>query len=608
MLGAFGVTAFAVFLLTSCNEGRYKRSVQVQTSATTVAEATKCVRIYYDSRYKDDTTGRVSALYLENLIGHFKHVQQFVSPIEKYKKGDIDAPMGPFARCEATLYLATYSENEIPRAFVEDFRTTTATVAWIGNNLPSFSERELYDLFGVAKYRGIVGADLKKLDSEGKPGFYRHFHYLGETFEKSLDKDEHEPGGYGAAFDINELGMAEGTEGFVKAYAEHSSRNLVTPYILNKLNHWYVADAPFSYVHADDRYLIVADVLFDILKEEPLIKSKRPALLRYEDLHAELPQWQLDAFLELAREFKLKFALSVIPEFVDSRKVAAGETSVHVKLNDRPVFTDWIAQAIDEGGTLLQHGYTHQSDRMANPLGISGWDYEFWDFVTDGPMKGNSISGTLKRLEAGYEILRNADLVPSAWLTPHYMASPLDNFVIGQVFEWSIGGVQIGPFTVGHARLPKSLTFDAGGKGCREDREHLLPKLGFESNPTVESEGFMSAYEVYGDVYGQGLLPETAGYLNPLGGIVERNTVDDMIYRMKRNLVLRDAWGSYFFHPFMFNTGREGGLAEKPGDTKHLKRLLQATRDLGYEFVDVKEWIATKGTQKRPATVEIRPD
>lgn len=50
------------------------------------------------------------------------------------------------------------------------------------------------------------------------------------------------------------------------------------PYVINKGNHFYMADIPVSYVHESDRYLVFADLLFDILDEKPR-HLKRPALV-----------------------------------------------------------------------------------------------------------------------------------------------------------------------------------------------------------------------------------------------------------------------------------------------------------------------------------------
>ena len=51
----------------------------------------KCFQIYYDrvpgQRYH---VGRTHALYLQNLVGHFPNIQQYIIPISLYKKGDIE--------------------------------------------------------------------------------------------------------------------------------------------------------------------------------------------------------------------------------------------------------------------------------------------------------------------------------------------------------------------------------------------------------------------------------------------------------------------------------------------------------------------------------------
>jgi len=81
-----------------------------------------------------------------------------------------------------------------------------------------------------------------------------------------------------------------------------SSRDLYAPYVLRNEMRWYVADLPFSCMHEEDRYLIFADLLFDMLGEPPARCDRRLALVRFEDVHPALPQWQLDSVLRVARE------------------------------------------------------------------------------------------------------------------------------------------------------------------------------------------------------------------------------------------------------------------------------------------------------------------
>ncbi len=609
----FGVPAIFVFSLggvVACQSIKARHSGLIRTQRTTTAEATKCVRIYYDATTDDGHLGRLEAIFLENLIGHFKQIQQFVSPVEKYKKGDIEGPLEGFPACFATFYLGTSWDSRLPNDFLLDAASTKSHFAWLGANLPQLGKSNLSRLLNVA-FERVIDEDPLLPDTAGLPGFFRNFSYKGEVFRKSAEWETADKKGLNAAVEISEVKLlTPEASASVLSWAEHSGvpsggkpRPGKIPYVIRNNNFWWMADAPFSYVHSADRYLILADLLFDILEEKPLYPNRRPAFVRYEDLHGELPPRQFDSFSNLAKRTNLKFALSVIPEYVDERIHPEGKAHLHVKMTDRPQFIDWLAESVASGGTLLMHGWTHQSDTVQNPLGVSGWDYEFWNFNTDGPMPNDSIIRTLTRLENGYALFQSSGVTPSAWLTPHYMASTLDNFVFGQVFEWSVGGVEIAPFVVNGETLSKDANFDSSGISGREKRKEVLSKIIFKSPPINEE--FRTPYEVYGDIYGQGLVPETAGYLNPIATAADANSIDNMIATMKRNRVIRDAWGSYFFHPYMFNRPIDGGIAKADGDSSELERLIRTTRELGYEFVDLKEWILTSGSQKRKPTILV---
>lgn len=593
-------------LVASCGKSKPGHTV---TQRTTTAAPTKCVRIYYHQSDGEDYEGRLQAIFLENLVGHFKNIQQFLSPIEQYQAGDLEGPLGNFASCVATIYLGT-SNEVLPKAFLRDATNAKSTFVWMGTNVEQWGNKSLRKTLNV-EFEKIERRNKNQPDADGAPSFYRSFSYKGEVFRKMIDWDADKKF-MNAADELAKVNLLPPKDReAVVSWAAHSAEPTAEkdrpdpiPYVVHKDNFWLVTDAPFSYVHNADRYLIVVDLLFDILQEAPLYPHVRPALIRYEDLHAELPQWQLTVFLGMAQRHELKFAMSVIPEFADQRKTGQGQKHIRVKASDDSDFVDWISQAVESGGTLIMHGWTHQSDDTPNPLGISGWDYEFWDFNTDGPMPNDSKKRTLERLEEGYAILASAGLTPSAWLTPHYMASPLDNFVFGQVFEWSLGGVQVAPFTVKGEPVSKEFNFDASGVKGRAQRKAALEQIRFRAGKT--NEGFKSPYEIYGDIYGQGIVPETAGYINPTKSAADYNTVDDMIATLKRNRVIRDAWGSYFIHPFMFNTPSGGGIAKTEGDSAEIERLIRSTRDLGYEFVDLKTWILKQGAQKRVPTIEVQ--
>ena len=74
-----------------------------------------------------------------------------------------------------------------------------------------------------------------------------------------------------------------------------------------------------------------------------------------------------------------------------------------------------------------------------------------------------------------------------------------------------------------------------------------------------------------------------------------------MIATMKRNRVIRDAWASFFFHPFLLKGTWSAGISRFPQDVAPIRKLIEAAKKYGYEFISLSEW-------KRKAGKHIRPE
>ena len=123
-------------------------------------------------------------------------------------------------------------------------------------------------------------------------------------------------------------------------------------------------------------------------------------------------------------------------------------------------------------------------------------------------------------------------------------------------------------------------------------------------------DGQFFPYELWGDAYGQRIIPENVGNVQPFLSeqVSATRSVDDMLATMRRNSVLRDSWASMFLHALLLGTKPEGGLAQSPGDTSELERLLAGAKALGYEFVDLAAWTQANLRAKPPPAIEIYPD
>lgn len=540
------------------------------------APAAKCVQVYYDSapqvapRY---AFGRVHALQLQNLLGHFPALQQRVIPIEKYEAGQL-------GRCAASFYLGTYFDNALPPSFLADFTATTRTVVWAGYNIWKLPAADLEKLWG-ARYRELTKLDTTRVDELGRPTFFKLFDYQGETFEKYGEFDALDLSRFNAAYELTALDLLtpEAEKG-VLSWARHNGRlDQRLPYVLKKQNHWFVADTPFSYITEEDRYLIFADLLFDVLQENPRrsADAKKPAHFRVEDVHAMMPAWQLYGMLDLFTRADIPFGVAVIPLWVDALDVMKRRRR-YLPAASSPGFMEYLRAASLLKASYILHGVTHQYATQRNPFtGISGDDFEFWDRVKNRPVDRDSERFVVDRIADGLELLASAGVRPAAWMAPHYQASPLDYRLFGRLFAWNIGRV---------------IYFPPG-----EIPDGMLPT------------GQFFPYEVYGDVYGQRLIPENIGNVQPFMNeqVHKTMTINDMIRIMKRNSRLRDAWASFFVHPSMLDGTDKGGTAAVPGDSRELERLIQAAKDLGYEFIGLNDWTRAPLLAIRPEPIEVLP-
>lgn len=539
------------------------------------ASAGKCVQIYYDSvprvspRY---AFGRVHALFLQNLLGHFPDVEQRVIPIEKYEKGQLD-------RCAASFYLGTYFDNAAPAAFLADFSASTRAVVWAGYNVWELGPEALERTWG-ARFRGLSTLDASVKDALGRPTFFKLFDYKGRTFEKYGEEDAQVPGRFNAAFEISlfDLVSTEAARG-VPAWARHNGRpELRSPYVLRSGNKWYVADSPFSFITEEDRYLIFCDLLFDMLDEKPRRPpgAKKPALFRVEDVNPTTPSWQLYAMADMLAREKVPFSVAVIPMWVDSLGITKAPRK-YALAAARPGFVDFLKYAAARRASFILHGVTHEYGFSRNPFtGITGDDFEFWDRRANRPVDKDSEGWVVARLKDGLDLLGEAGVEPSAWMTPHYQASALDYGVFARFFDWNVGRVIYFPPGAPEGTLPSGQFFP---------------------------------YEVFGDVYGQRLVPEDAGNVQPYMNeqVLKSVTIDDMIATMRRDAVIRDAWASFFVHPSMLDTVAKGGTARRPGDAAQIERLVRAAKENGYEFVDLAAWTRANRRPTRPEPVETPP-
>jgi uncharacterized protein YdaL len=587
-----------------------------KTGESQPKESKSCVQIFFDRipTQNDGSPylfGRTHVMLMQNLLGHFPKWQQVVIPIDTYQQGQVE-------RCEVNFYLGTHYFSPVPESFFSDYLKTKKTVVWLGYQIWKFPAETLMSLWQV-KFKGVSTLDLQNKDSRGEPGFYRFYDYLGERFEKfGIWQETDHKKTYMAAFEVSlfeRLGV--GKNPFELATAIHSVTGATTPYVLRNQNHWYVAESPFALMTEDDRYLIFADLLFDILQEKPLYPGPKPALVRVEDVHPMVPIWKLKAVFEMFKKLSVPFSISVIPHYMDPLGLSANTPQEYdVPITSAKEMVQSLGVAQKNGGTIILHGYTHQYGHHLNPFtAISGEDFEFWDRAKNTPIAEESIAWGLGRLDDALYLLQRAserysvNLRPYAWLTPHYQCSALMCTMMGLVWNWTIGrNIYFNAKAVNLPAPNPLFQYNNNSMGGQKLRLQQIGQLQVTHAPEEKPAGQFFPYEIYGDVYGQRVLPENLGNIQPFFNeqVNRTRTIDQMIITVKRNRVLRDAWASFFVHPAMVEKKTTAGLGNFSGDTSEIERLVRAILDSGYQFIDLKNWQSPLGGARRPSPKEAQ--
>jgi len=296
--------------------------------------------------------------------------------------------------------------------------------------------------------------------------------------------------------------------------ATYSGGQQPVPYLVQGGNYWYVnglpnLDSDHPDTATDAPTLIFADVLHDFFGSG--VRAQHQAVIRLEDVSVHVDPDRLIETVDFLAGQRVPFALGLIP----AQRLEDGRV---ISLQERPEFVKALRYAQEHGATIVLHGYHHTFG--------SGEDFEFWDDDNDAPLPGENWGMYAFKVEDGIRILRDLGLEPRLWETPHYAASPLAYQVFSHYFSHAF-----------------------------ENREPMS-WLPYPAGP---------------DAYGQTLIPETLGYINP----ARVQTVQAQLERACLLKIVRDGWAAGFYHPASVP------LAE-------LKSLVSGLRRQGYQFVDLR--------------------
>jgi uncharacterized protein YdaL len=459
------------------------------------------------------------AIMLRNLLGHFDSQVDLV-PVQSYTSGKL-------AAYDATFYLGSYYDNQLPAAFLSDAATTAKTLVWFKYNLWSLAWNTTYNFqanrgFGFSGLRGLNAAPSAGNPS---PGFFDTITYKNKPFVKFYSFNS-ATGAVNADPDLGVTSISDATKATAVVSASNPVTGEVAPYVVRSGKFWYVADMPFSYIGPRDRYLVFTDLLHDILGVSH--PESHQALARLEDVGALVSVQAMKTLSDYLYSKKIPFSVATIPYYVDSLGAYNGGVPQYVPLAQATNLKKALSYAKARGGEIVMHGYTHQYAKMKNPhTGVSGDDYEFWNIVANTPVAEDSTSWALGRLNAGITDLVNNGFAPVAWEAPHYQGSALSSKAASTVFTTTYQRV------VYYTADKPNLT--ATGKDF--------------------AVGQIFPYVIKKDYYGQRVLPESLGNIE-----YDIRTIDptsnynytwqDIVTNAQYALTVRDGFASFFFHPF----------------------------------------------------------
>ena len=418
--------------------------------------------------------GRGDAVQIGELLRHFR-TRVDVKPVAEYKAGDLD-------RYDVACYVGTSEGDAIPPALVADIARWRGEFCWLGANIDA-----LLAFPDAAARMGLRYVE-KRL------GVYDRVAY------KDMELVKEDPATHVVKVvdpkRCRVLATALGKDGATAPYAVNSGRHF-----------WYFADVPPMFAIEGGRFLVLADLLHDIVGENH--RERRIAMIRIEDVHPLTDPASLRAIADYLHDRDVPFQVATVPFYVYP------DQGISVALNEKPEFVKALRYMQEHGGTIVMHGITHQR------FGETTADYEFWDNVSDTPIDGQNEETIREKIEEGLREFWAADIFPMMWETPHYAGSQLLYKIIPEYFSIAM------------------------------ERRQAIDKHGTDQ---------YFPYPIRRDRFGQTILPENMGYV-PLNR-AEPEVITEPASKMR---VVRDGVVGFFFHPFIDISVLEG-IIEKLQD------------------------------------------
>ncbi|MEO5606343.1 MAG: DUF2334 domain-containing protein [Polaromonas sp.] len=499
--------------------------------------------------------GMAYGIMLKNLIGHFDSNADML-PVQDYVAGKMQS-------YDATFYMGAYYDNPLPAAFLNDVMTTQKTVVWFKYNLWQLAWNPAYGFqnkFGFS-FSSLKGLNAAPSAANPAPGFFDTIGYKNKSFVKYYTFNG-ATGAINADPDIGVTTVTDPAKAAVVVPVSNPKTGETAPYVVRSGNFWYVADMPFSFIGPRDRYLVLSDLLHDMLNVNHAESHK--ALVRLEDVGALVSVSAMKTLTNYLYGKAIPFSIAMIPRYVDPLGAYNGGIAQTVPLSQASNLKTAVNYAVARGAQVVMHGYTHQYGAMKNPhTGVSGDDYEFWNIGANSPVAEDSSDWALGRLNAGKSELASYGYTPVAWETPHYHASALTSKVTPQAFSNTYQRVVY--FTADKPNFNAAINKDFGV-------------------------GQIFPYVIKKDYYGQRVIPESLGNIEYDISAIDPTsnfnyTWQDIVTNAEYGKTVRDGYASFFFHPFWLEPEvGTPGLAD-------FKKVVEGITNLGYT------WIAPSAAQ-----------
>ncbi|MDO5628677.1 MAG: DUF2334 domain-containing protein [Mobilicoccus sp.] len=506
--------------------------------------------VLFDPDSEWGTSNEFAALNAAMMATHFGPVT--AQAVDDYIPGQLrDA--------DAVLYIGGTGDTVVPAALAEDVLAGHTPIMWAGANLEQVAAT------APQQFRETYGWDPTTAQpaQQPRPDGVR---YKGQVVGRDIDNN---PAGI-IVPDITDASAVTVLADAVCDGKPCGPNGSERPWAIRSANLTYIGEVPFAYTAENDRHLVYADLMYDLVGVDP--EPTRQAAVRLEDVSPVSDPDTIRAYADYLGGEGIPFQIALIPRYMDPHGVDNEGRATSVTLAQAPRVAEALRYAQSKGAVIVQHGTTHQLNGLDNPYsGVTGDDYEFFravcsdvsptqkvtpaDYTTCdidspvrlvGPPDRDTIAGATARIQHGIDLMEEAGLGrPTIFEPPHYAASSNAYRAMRELYDTRYGR-------------------DEYADGLLTGRD---------------SEGYTMGVRVpyrHVDPFGSAILPENVGNfaLAPYSGHPPKDEAT-LIANAKANLVVRESTASFFFHPFL--------------PIEHLKTIVDGIRDLGYTFVPAEE-------------------